>query len=134
MSHLVRYSVPVEAADFQDYWKKTVAYNRDGCTDIKIYRIHDGKYTPAVMNRFRKHFGERESPSSYQVRAYCLGISHWEVWNKAIRIVNHKRTPIVIKTPYKSKPKRIRKNGVLKTFYQYIIDYDVREYDPREHC
>ena len=27
-----------------------------------------------------------------------------------------------------------KKDGILETICQFVIDYDVREYDEREHC
>lgn len=134
MSHLVRYGRTVETTDFNAFWKTTVSYSRDGCNTIKIIHFHDGNCSKSVIEQFFKKMENRESPSSYTVNAYDCGISGWETSRKVMRIVDHKRTEVTEKRRYKSKPKRVSKGAILKTLHTYIIDWDVREYEPYEHC
>ncbi len=82
---------------------------------------------------FWKKMDDREGPDSYEVRTYDLGITSYEVVRIVPRIVNHKRTMVDERKEYKTKPKRVLKGAKLMAIHQYILDYDCRDYDPREH-
>lgn len=133
MGHIVRYGISVKTSDFKDFWKGTTAYRRDGCDSIKIIPFHSGNCTETVINRFWKKMDDREGPDSYEVRAYDLGITGYEAVRIVPRIVNHKRTMVEERKEYKTKPKRVLKGAKLMAIHQYILDYDCRDYDPREH-
>lgn len=135
MGHYCREGIIMIASkDFSKEWKKTVAYNRDGCTDIKIVRINSDKNnTETITNKFFKDYEDREMPNSYQVKAYDIGIVGYKVSVKKNKIVEHHRQEVVEVHEYKTKPKRILKNGILEELHKYIVDYDGRCYDRYEH-
>ena len=133
MGHIIRHGVQIKTSDFNNFWKGTTAYRRDGCESIRIIPFHSGNCTETVIKRFWKKMEDRECPKSYSVNAYDLGITGYEAVRSVSRIVDHKRTVVEERKEYKSKPKRILKGARLKEVHQYILDYDFRDYDPMEH-
>ena len=135
MGHYCREGVEVIAPkDFSKMWKNTEAYNRDGCSKINIIRVaSDKKNTETITKKFFNDYKDRESPNSYQVCAYDIGIVGYRVVVKKNKIIDHHRQEVIETHEYKTKPKRIIKNGILEEIHKYIIDYDARCYDPYEH-
>jgi len=135
MGHYGREGVEyIASKNFEDDWKKTIACRMDGCSNVKVIRVaSDKKNTETITKKFFKDYEDRESADSYQVRAYDIGIVGYKVLVKKNKIVDHHRQEVIEEHEYKTKPKRILKDGVLKEMHKYIIDYDARCYDPYEH-
>ena len=129
MGHYGREGVEyIASKNFEDDWRKTIACRRDGCSNVKVIRVaSDKKNTETITKKFFKDYEDRERVDSYQVRAYDIGIVGYKVLVKKNKIVDHHRQEVIEEHEYKTKPKRILKDGVLKDFP------DARCYDPYEH-
>ncbi len=135
MGHYCREGVEVIAPrNFEEMWKTTTAYKRDGCSKIKVVRYaSDKNNTDTITKKFFNDYEDRDIIGSYEVKAYDIGIIGYKVLVKKNKIVNHHRQEVIEEHDYKTKPKKILKGGVLKEMHKYIIDYDGRCYDPYEH-
>ena len=144
MGHYAKSYVIVEAPKhFAEFWAHTRACDRDGCNTVHAHttKYSDMKSTEARTAAFIKEAKKNvkgkydllDTPNSYTVEAYDVGITQYQVRQKKNKIVNHKRTEVTICKEYKSKPAHIPAGAWLVEMHQYVISYDGRCYDPLEH-
>jgi len=108
MGHYYMEGVEVIAPrNFEEMWKTTTAYKRDGCSDIKVIRVaSDKKNTDVITKKFFKDYEDRDSVNSYQVKAYDIGIVGYKVLVKKNKIVDHHRQEVVEENKTKKNFKR----------------------------
>jgi hypothetical protein len=129
--------------DFKSYWQRTTPAVRDGCTSvIMMYSDYASEKATAsresaIMKKIEKNVKDKyeklHCPPSYTCVALDIGITGYRIVQKKNKIINHKRQEVEIAKDYKSKPAHIPAGGRLVEMHKYIISFDGRCYDPREH-